>query len=516
MNVLIVCASGMTSSIITEKLRKQLKKENISDIKVGACGITQIHKYAIQADLVLLAPQMEYVKKEIDELGYTECRMLPNDIYAMDDMHILVENILHPKVEEKKEKRKSILIYLQTFISRLTANKWMISIYFGVSSILPISVIGSIFTLLRSFPIESYVTFIDSVGIGSLLDYAITMTLGMISLYIVLLTSKFYAERCNQSAPNVMISSVLSFFLVTESIQNGSVDLTYFGVKGIFTALIVSLVTSSFVVYIKERMKTFGVENLRRDIQDSLISVFPVLLTSIISVLFMLLVHKFTGMSFPSFIVLCIQKYIDPYIGANIWSSVYIQAFAHFLWFFGIHGGKAIGTLTDPIYTQYSYENLAAYRNGIDLPYIVTSATSKMYTFGGAGSTLSLVLLMCIFSKSQKLKKLGKLSFPMGLFFINEPILFGIPYVLNPFMILPMIGIPFITGTLTVFLMSIGFLPKCIGVEIPWTTPPIVSGLLEGGWQLALWQVLMILFQCCLWYPFFKILDSKELEKESV
>lgn len=515
MNVLIVCASGMTSSIITEKIRNQLKIENITDVKVGACGITQVHKYAIQADLVLLAPQIEYLKKDIDRLGYTECRILPGDIYAKENMHDVIENILHPELEERKEIRKSISTRLQAFISKLTANKWILSVYSGVSSTLPISVLGSIFTIMRSFPIESYITFINSVGIGSFLDYSITMTLGMISLYIVLLTSKAYAERNNVSAPNVMISSTISFFLITESIQNGNIDLTYFGVKGIFTALFVSLVTSTFIVFIKERMHDLGVENLRADIKDSLLSVFPVLLISILSVLFMLCIHILVGMSFPEYILMGIQKYIDPYIGANIWSSVYIQVFAHILWFFGIHGGKAVSTLTDPIYTQYSYANLEAYRIGNNLPFVVTSATSKMYTFGGAGSTLSLAILMCFFAKSQKLKRLGKLSLPMGIFFINEPILFGLPYVLNPLMLLPVVGIPFISGTLTVFLMNIGFLPKCIGVEIPWTTPPIISGLLEGGWKLAMWQVLMILLQCLLWYPVFRLLDKKELEKEN-
>ncbi len=514
MNVLVVCASGMTSSVICEKIRKQLKDEHIEDVKVGSCGISQIHKYAIQADVVLIAPQIEYLKKEIDDMGYTKCKMLPKDIYSKEDVHEVIDSILHPD-EEQKITKENKLMKFNKIIGELTENKWMSSIYSGISATLPISVIGAIFTIIRSFPIESYVAFIESIGIGTLLDYAITMTLGMISLYIVLLTSKAYAERCNQSAPNVMISSVVSFFLITESIQNGNVDLTYFGVRGIFTALIVSLVTSGFVVFIKEKMRYFGVENLRRDIQDSLVSVFPVLLTCVLSVLFMLCIHALVGMSFPSYVVLCLQKYVDPYVGSNIWASVYIQAFAHVLWFFGIHGGKVIGVLKDPIYTQYSYANLAAYHLGQELPYVVTSTTAQMYTFGGAGSTLSLVILMCFFAKSQKLKNLGKLSLPMGIFFINEPILFGLPYVLNPFMLLPIIGIPFISGSLTVFLMSIGFLPKCIGVEIPWTTPPILSGLLEGGWKLALWQGVLLVLQGLIWYPVFRLLDKKELEKES-
>ena len=144
------------------------------------------------------------------------------------------------------------------------------------------------------------------------------------------------------------------------------------------------------------------------------------------------------------------------------------------------------------------------------LPYVVTKATNGMYIFGGVGSTLPLAFLMCFFAKSEKIRQLGKISLPMGIFFINEPIIFGLPYVFNLSLILPFLMIPFSSGVLTVIAMYFQWIPRCNGIAIPWTTPPVISGFIEGGWKLALWQVFLMILQTIAWYPVFKKLDKKK------
>ena len=92
---------------------------------------------------------------------------------------------------------------------------------------------------------------------------------------------------------------------------------------------------------------------------------------------------------------------------------------------------------------------------------------------------------MIFFAKSVQCKELGKLGGVPGLFNINEPILFGLPIVLNPFLLLPFILMPVISGIILYFCMSIGLVPLFSGVMVPWTTPPIISGFLVGGWKMA-------------------------------
>ena len=149
------------------------------------------------------------------------------------------------------------------------------------------------------------------------------------------------------------------------------------------------------------------------------------------------------------------------------------------------------------------------------MPYIfIGTAFNKTFTFGGVASMMGLAILMVFFSRSQQMKTLGKLSLPTTIFFINEPLLFGIPTVMNPLFFLPMLFLTAIQGTLTYIVMSIGLIPIPHGIQLPWTTPGIIHGFLQGGFMLALWELLMILLSMVLWYPFFKIQDNIDYEQE--
>ena len=50
---------------------------------------------------------------------------------------------------------------------------------------------------------------------------------------------------------------------------------------------------------------------------------------------------------------------------------------------------------------------------------------------------------------------------------------------------------------------------------VPWTAPPIISGLLIGGWRVALWQFVMIVVSFVIYLPFIKKIDTLELNKEN-
>ena len=54
---------------------------------------------------------------------------------------------------------------------------------------------------------------------------------------------------------------------------------------------------------------------------------------------------------------------------------------------------------------------------------------------GGSGSTLGLVIFIAFFAKSAQLGALGKAALVPSFFNINEPIIFGLPVVYNPFML---------------------------------------------------------------------------------
>jgi len=189
--------------------------------------------------------------------------------------------------------------------------------------------------------------------------------------------------------------------------------------------------------------------------------------------------------------------------------------FLHFFWFFGVNGGSVVGAVFNPILQTLSAENLSALQSGNALPNIISQQFQDLFaTFGGAGSTLSLLIAMLFICKSKRIKELGKIAFIPGLFGINEPIIFGLPIVLNPVLLVPFILVPTMNIVISYIVMNLGLVPFCSGVAIPWTTPVIISGFLSTGWRGAVLQLVLLVLGVFVYIPFIKVMDKQYLLDE--
>ena len=122
---------------------------------------------------------------------------------------------------------------------------------------------------------------------------------------------------------------------------------------------------------------------------------------------------------------------------------------------------------------------------------------------------MGLIILMTFFAKSKQYRTLGKLSIIPDIFSIAEPAIFGTPIVLNLVLIIPFVLIPTISIFAAFFLTKVGILPILNGVQLPWSIPVVLQGFLLGGWRVALYQVVLLVFSVIAYYPFFKVLDKK-------
>jgi PTS system cellobiose-specific IIC component len=132
----------------------------------------------------------------------------------------------------------------------------------------------------------------------------------------------------------------------------------------------------------------------------------------------------------------------------------------------------------------------------------------------GSGITMGLVIFMTFFAKSAQMKQVGKLGLGCGIFNINEPVLFGTPIVLNPKLLVPFIAAPLVSNIGAYILTDIGFIPYTMGVTVPWTTPPVLSGLIVCGWQGALWQLVTLVASFFIYMPFARSVDQEYLATE--
>ena len=205
-------------------------------------------------------------------------------------------------------------------------------------------------------------------------------------------------------------------------------------------------------------------------------------------------------------------------LGSGLPATIVAVLLVQFFWFFGLHGQIIVNSVFDPIWFALNDQNLKAFQAGEELPNIITKQFIDTFLvgMGGSGMTLAVIVLIFLIGRSRQIKELGKLGAPPGLFNVNEPIIFGLPIIMNPLVLIPWLLAPVVVTIITYTAMSIGLVPKPAGVIVPWTTPIGLSGFLATGnaWQGAVMQIFNLFVVMAIWWPFLKILDKQYYERE--
>ncbi|MGB7461066.1 MAG: PTS transporter subunit EIIC, partial [Carnobacterium jeotgali] len=147
---------------------------------------------------------------------------------------------------------------------------------------------------------------------------------------------------------------------------------------------------------------------------------------------------------------------------------------------------------------------------------IINMPVWDMYmNIGGSGVTFGLLFAIFIVGKRDDMKEIAKLSMGPSIFNINEPVIFGMPIMLNPILAIPFIVTPLVTGVIGYVATYIGFAGKAV-VMIPWTTPPFISAYLAtaGSIGAVITQLICIVVSTLIYLPFVKISNSRQLVEE--
>ncbi|MBO7519942.1 MAG: PTS sugar transporter subunit IIC/EAL domain-containing protein, partial [Clostridia bacterium] len=131
---------------------------------------------------------------------------------------------------------------------------------------------------------------------------------------------------------------------------------------------------------------------------------------------------------------------------------------------------------------------------------------------GGCGATICLLIAILIFSRNRARRGLAyTAAFPM-IFNINELMVFGIPIVFNPVMLVPFLTVPLVCYSVSYLATSIGLVPIITnGVE--WTTPIILGGYsATGSVAGALLQIFNVVLGVLIYMPFVRLLDRRTAE----
>lgn len=403
--------------------------------------------------------------------------------------------------------------------SKLASNNELNAIRHAMMSMSSFFMIGSFFLLLAYVPVEGYGDFLNSIFGENVFQGIVTSvsgaTLDMMGIIVLIAVAYNYAIIKQTDVPYAIVSSLMMFLILTPKNSSG-IPTEWLGAKGMFISIIISLITTN--IYIKA--KKLGIapkmpDNVPPAVMKTFASLFPILVTALIGVIIKAILVNTSFGDIHNLVFKVVQTPLLS-LGNNIFSLVFAEIIGQILWFFGLQGNDIVGSVMSPIWLVKTTENLAAFTAGLPLPNIITGIFRNVYMLiGGSGNTLPLVLTLVFFCKSKQMKALGLLALPASIFNINEPIVFGLPIVLNAMMFVPWLITTPIIGVIGYILMKLGIVAATNGVMIPWTTPVFLSGYLVSGISGVFFQVLILIICFMIYYPFVKALDKQLLEKES-
>ncbi|MBU3182736.1 PTS sugar transporter subunit IIC [Clostridium psychrophilum] len=411
--------------------------------------------------------------------------------------------------------------------------KGVIALKDGVMYTLPLTLVGSIFLLLAQIPYKPFNDWVASV-LGNNWTMPLMQIYGasfaIIAIAATMGIAYAYAKNEGHEPLTAAILALVVFLGINNStatgiINNKSVvvenviDKTWTGGQGMVTAIIIGLIVGA--VYSWFLTKKFTIK-MPEGVPQGVVNQFAALIPAAVIMLGTMLVYMFFKYGLNTTFIEWIYKVLQtPLQGAtdSLGGALVIAIAIPLIWWFGVHGAVIVTGVMSGLFTANELANQAIINSGRALTiangaHIVTTQFMNTLVMTGSGLTIGLVLAMIVKGKSGQSKALGKLALVPSLFNINEPVLFGFPIVMNPFMFIPFVLAPVGAALGTYFLIKFGVLNPFSAVEVPWTTPPIISGFILQGWKGALWQLTIIVWSCALYFPFFMKQDAINYKSE--
>lgn len=417
----------------------------------------------------------------------------------------------------------------QPFFEKISRNIYLQAIKDGFLGCMPIVLTSSIFLLIATLP--------GVVGITlpqPLIDWCnklYNFTMGVMGIMVAGTTAKNFTASMNRRMPagkvlndsSTMVAAQCSMLLlaVTQFTTkfNGSelsvFDCTSMGTRGLFSAYIAAFITVWVYKFCVSRDLTIKLPKevpgaIAQNFRDIIPFGGAVIICGIIDVV----VRNLMGVPFSELLI----KLLSPlFTAAETYPGlILIQAATAFFWFIGVHGPSIVQPGIDPIRLANQAENLQVLLAGGHPAHSLTFNMSLVGEFGGTGATFIVPLLLILFMKSKQLKAVGKASIVPVAFAVNEPLLFGAPMILNPYMLVPFVAAGCVNVSVAKFFIdNVGM--NGFSFVVPWATPAPIGIFITTNFQLIalVFVAIIILLDAIIYLPFLKAYDKLLCDQEA-
>ena len=335
--------------------------------------------------------------------------------------------------------------------------------------------------------------------------------MALMSIYVTVIIAFHLANSYKQDVPGSIIMAVIAFFMMTvEYTEDGGIAKGFLGPKGLFAAIFAGIVAVELFRWCKAKHFTI---KMPESVPDFVSRSFEMIPISVIVIGFFLIVRIVCVDVLNTMPPLIFTNLLAPLVGSmdSPLAFTFLKIIECLLFFFGIHP-SVLSPITSPISTQFLAENIAAAQANLPLQHFYTPGFASAFgNFTGTG-ILAGAVFWSLFSKNKAIQQVGRISLIPIIFGIGEPILFGLPIVLNPIFFIPYVICGGIIGGFGAWAAEWGIMAKSI------FTPPYVNLFLEG--YLTNFDVMSIVVNgvqmiasIIVWYPFCKIYEQR-FEKE--
>lgn len=413
--------------------------------------------------------------------------------------------------------------------NKFARQRHLVAIRDAFMSLLPINLAGGLCAIVKSPPVTQNTTngfllawksFANSNSL--LLNWMYAFTLGAMSLYICLGITYYLCQHYKIKPFIPILFSLAGFMmLVTQPEKLGwdaqTLSFLYLDGKGLIPAIAISIFTTE--IYRLMKKKNFGKISMPPSVPSSLSDGFAVLIPGMVILFgYMVIFQIFNLMktSLPQFLF----KVLTPTLNAadSLVSVVVISLLTHVFWFFGIHDA-ALSGIVGPIRDGNLSINASAAVAGRALPHIFTTPFWVYFcAIGGCGSTLGLCIVLLLICKSKQLKTVAKVGIVPAFFNISEPIIFGLPIMLNPIFFVPFLLTTTANAALAYLVMQAGIIKKTFAL-FSWQMPSVFGSFFSTlDWKAPILIVVLIVLDALIYLPFVRSYDRQlyKQEQESI
>jgi PTS system lactose-specific IIC component len=417
----------------------------------------------------------------------------------------------------------------QPLFEKIGRNPYLQAIKDGFLGCMPIVLTSSIFLLIATLP--------SVVGIAlpqPLIDWCnklYNFTMGVMGIMCAGTTAKNLTASMNRKMPDgkvlndgstmiaaqcsMLLLAVTQFLVMLDGSEVSVFDCTSMGTRGLYSAFIAAFITVGVYKFCVSRDLTIKLpKEVPGAIAQNFRDIIPFAGSVVICALIDVAIRAIAGVPFSEILI----KLLSPLFAAaeTYPGLIIIQFFTAFFWFIGIHGPSIVQPGIDPIRLANQAENLQVLMAGGHPAHSLCFNLSLVGEFGGTGATFIVPLLLILFMKSKQLKAVGKASIVPVAFAVNEPLLFGAPMILNPYMFIPFT----LAGCFNVCLAK--FFIDDVGMNgfsfvVPWATPAPIGIFISTGFQLIslLFVAALLIVDAVIYMPFLKAYDKMLCDQEA-